>query len=189
MKKITLIIASLFLMGGLMAQTKYSVDKAHASVNFKIKHMGITFVNGSFTSFDGFVEGDLNQMEKARVEFTVDTKSIDTRVERRDDHLRSADFFEVEKYPQMSFKSTGIEKVDDENYKLNGLLTIKDVTKPVTFDVKYGGKVTGKDGKDVIGFTAKNTINRLDYNVSYDPDAATVGKDVAIVLYMEFKAP
>ncbi len=188
MKKVSLLVASLFLMLGLTAQTKYSVDKAHASVNFKVKHSGITFVNGSFTSFDGTVEGDLNSLEKAKVEFTVDTKSINTRVEPRDNHLRSADFFDVEKYPQMSFKSTGIEKVDDKSYKLNGLLTIKDVTKPVTFDVKYGGKVVGRDGKDVIGFTAKNTINRLDYNVAYDPDAGTIGKNVDIVLYLEFKA-
>ena len=188
MRKTVLLVASMLLVISGMAQTKYSVDKAHASVNFKVRHSGITFVNGSFTSFDGIVEGDFHQLEKAKVEFTVDTESIDTRVAARDKHLRSPDFFDVEKYPKMSFKSTGIEKVDGKNYKLSGLLTIKDVTKPVTFEVKYGGKIVSREGKDVIGFTAKNTINRLDYNVSYDPDTKTVGKDVDIVLYLEFKA-
>lgn len=188
MKKLGLVFASLFLMLGLMAQTKYSVDKAHSSVNFKVKHNGISFVNGSFNSFDGFVVGDLNNLEKTDIEFSVDAKSIDTRVEPRDKHLRSADFFDVEKYPNLSFKSTGIEKVDDKSYKLNGSLTIKDVTKPVTFDVKYGGKTVGRDGKEIIGFTGKCTINRMDYNVAYDPDSKTIAKEVDIILYMEFKA-
>ncbi|MDO5665243.1 MAG: YceI family protein [Bacteroidia bacterium] len=188
MKKVGLLFASLFLVFGLMAQTKYLVDKAHSSVNFKVKHYGISFVNGSFNSFDGFVLGDLNNLEKANVDFTVDVESIDTRIEPRDKHLRGADFFDVEKYPKMSFKSTSIEKKDDKSFKLNGLMTIKDVTKPVTFDVRYGGKVVGRDGKDIVGFTAKHTINRMDYNVTYDPDSKTIAKDVDIVLYLEFKA-
>ncbi len=188
MKKVSLLFASIFLVAVSFAQTKYSVDKAHSSVNFKVKHNGISFVNGSFNAFDGFVEGDLDDMEKARVSFTVDTESINTRIEPRDKHLRSADFFDVENYPKMSFESTGIEKVSDAKYKLSGLLTVKDVTKPVVFDVKYGGKVVGRDGKDVIGFTAKYTINRVDYNIAYDPDAKTIGKEVDILLYLEFKA-
>lgn len=188
MKKTGLLLASLFLMLGLMAQTSYSVDKAHSSVNFKVKHNSISFVNGSFNSFDGFIQGDLNNLEKASVKFTVDAESIDTRVEPRDKHLCSADFFDVEKYPKMSFKSTSIEKKDDKSYQLNGLLTVKDVTKPVTFDVKYGGKTVGRDGKDIIGFVAKHTMNRMDYNVAYDPDSKTIAKDVDIVLYLEFKA-
>ena len=188
MKKTGLTFLVLFFMFGLMAQTRYLVDKAHSSVHFKVKHNGISFVNGSFNSFEGFIEGDLNSLENANIEFTVDAESIDTRIEPRDKHLRSADFFDVEKYPKMSFKSTDIEKTGDKKYKLNGLLTVKDVTKPVTFEVKYGGKIVGRDGKDIIGFTAKNSINRLDYNVAYDPDSKAIAKDVDLVLYMEFVA-
>jgi len=106
----------------------------------------------------------------------------------RDNHLRSADFFDVEKYPSMSFESTGIEKVDEKKYKLNGKLQIKDVTKDVTFDVIYGGVVKGQDGGETAGFIAKTAINRLDYNVSYDPDGLGIGKEVMITLYLEFKS-
>ena len=87
----------------------------------------------------------------------------------------------------MSFESTAIEKVDDHKYKLHGKLQIKDVTKDVTFDVMYGGLVKGENGVEVIGFTAKNKINRLDYNIAFDPDGAGIGKDIFITLFLEFK--
>lgn len=172
---------------GLMAQTSYKVDPAHASVNFKVKHSGITFVQGRFDSFDGTLVGRPEQLESAKVYFNVNVESVNTSISMRDDHLRSADFFEVEKYPTMSFESTSVEKVDAENYKLHGKLQIKDVTKDVTFDVIYGGSVKGEDGTEVVGFIAKNKINRLDYNVSYDPEGLGIGKDIHIVLYLEFK--
>ena len=187
MKKILLLSVALIAGLGLMAQAQYKVDPAHTSINFKVKHSGITFVNGKFEKFDGGIIGDVNNLEKSRVFFNVDVASINTSVGMRDDHLRSADFFDVEKFTTMSFESTSIEKVDGDNYKLNGKLQIKDVTKDVTFDVVYGGLVKGDDGSEVIGFIAKNTINRLDYNIAYDPDGAGIGKDVHIVLYLEFK--
>ncbi len=187
MKKVFLFITAITLSIGLMAQSQYKVDPAHTSVNFKVKHMGITFVNGKFEKFDGGIIGDLNNLEQSRVFFNVDVTSINTSVEMRDNHLRSADFFEVEKFPTMTFESTSIEKVSDNKYNLNGKLKIKDVTKDVTFDVKYGGLVKGDDGSETVGFIAKNSINRLDYNVAYDPDGAGIGKEVHIVLYLEFK--
>lgn len=187
MKKVFLFITAITLSIGLMAQSQYKVDPAHTSVNFKVKHMGITFVNGKFEKFDGGIIGDLNNLEQSRVFFNVDVTSINTSVEMRDNHLRSADFFEVEKFPTMTFESTSIEKVSDNKYNLNGKLKIKDVTKDVTFDVKHGGLVKGDDGSETVGFIAKNSINRLDYNVAYDPDGAGIGKEVHIVLYLEFK--
>ena len=147
----------------------------------------VYFVYGKFEKFDGGIIGDLNNLEQSRVFFNVDVTSINTSVEMRDNHLRSADFFEVEKFPTMTFESTSIEKVSDNKYNLNGKLKIKDVTKDVTFDVKYGGLVKGDDGSETVGFIAKNSINRLDYNVAYDPDGAGIGKEVHIVLYLEFK--
>ncbi len=187
MKRVALAFITVLLGVSLSAQSSYKVDPAHASVNFKVKHMGITFVSGKFEKFDGGVVGSLSNLEAARVFFNVETASINTSVQKRDDHLRSADFFEVEKFPSMSFESTGIEKVDEENYKLKGMLQIKDVSKPVTFDVKYGGVAKGRNGEDILGFVAKNTINRFDYNVAYDPELSSVGKDVHITLYLEFK--
>ncbi len=188
MKKMIFFLSALFVATGLMAQSHYKVDPAHTSVNFKVKHMGITFVSGKFEKFDGGIIGNLDNFESARVFFNVETASVNTSVSMRDDHLRSADFFEVEKFPTMTFESSSIEKVDNEKYKLNGKLQIKDVTKDVTFDVTYGGVVKGDDGTETLGFIAKNTINRVDYNVAYDPDGAGIGKDVAITLFLEFKS-
>ncbi|HAR38083.1 MAG: hypothetical protein A2W86_00370 [Bacteroidetes bacterium GWD2_45_23] len=187
MKRKTLLLIAFFIGLGLMAQSPYKVDPAHTSVNFKVKHMGITFVNGKFEKFDGGIIGNPDKMEEARVFFNVKTASVNTSVSMRDDHLRSADFFDVEKYPAMTFESSRIEKVDDKNYKLHGKLQIKDVTKDVIFDVVYGGTVKGQDGTETAGFIAKNKINRLDYHVAYDPDGLGVGKEVAITLYLEFK--
>ena len=188
MKKITFILITFFAALGLMAQSHYKTDPAHSSVNFKVKHSGITFVNGKFEKFDGGIIGNMNNIEKARVFFNVETTSINTSVPMRDDHLRSADFFDVEKFPAMTFESSSIEKAGENKYKLHGKLQIKDVTKDVTFDVYYGGVVKGENGAETVGFIAKNTINRLDYNVAYDPDGLGIGKDVAITLYLEFKS-
>ena len=187
MKRKTLLLIAFFIGLGLMAQSPYKVDPAHTSVNFKVKHMGITFVSGKFEKFDGGIIGNPDKMEEARVFFNVKTASVNTSVSMRDDHLRSADFLDVEKYPAMTFESSRIEKVDDKNYKLHGKLQIKDVTKDVIFDVVYGGTVKGQDGTETAGFIAKNKINRLDYHVAYDPDGLGIGKEVAITLYLEFK--
>lgn len=188
MKKGTLLFVTLFMVLGLTAQSHYKVDPAHSSVNFKVKHMGITFVHGKFEKFDGGIIGNLNNTDEMRVFFNVEIASINTSVPMRDNHLKSADFFEAEKYAAMTFESTRVEKVDDQNYKLHGKLQIKDVTKDTTFDVVYGGTVKGQDGSETIGFIAKNKINRLDYHVAYDPDGLGIGKEVAITLYLEFKS-
>lgn len=187
MKKIFFALAIFFMSFGLMAQSSYKVDVVHASINFKVKHLGITFVNGKFEKFDGGIVGNVANFEAARVFFNVDVASINTSVEARDNHLKSADFFEEERFPSMSFESTSIEKVDDENYKLNGMLQIKDVSKAVTFDVKFRGTTTGRESEQIAGFVASCTINRFDFNVDYDPSGTAIGKDVHIKLYLEFK--
>lgn len=188
MKRISILFTIiLFSISGIFAQSIYKVDPAHTSINFKVKHMGITFVSGKFEKFDGGIIGSLDNLEGTRVFFNVDMSSVNTSVQMRDDHLRSADFFEVEKYPTMSFESTSIEKVSEDKYLLNGMLQIKDKTNDVTFDVKYGGSVKGENGTEVVGFIANSTINRLDYNVSADPEGLGIGLFVDIVLYLEFK--
>lgn len=109
------------------------------------------------------IEG--SDVKNARIDFTVDVNSINTGVEMRDKHLRSADFFDVPKFPSMKFGSTSIKK-SGKIYKLNGNLTIKDVVRPVVFDVVMNGPVKGKNGGDIYGFSAKTTINRFDYGVA-----------------------
>ena len=186
-KNILLLILLVGFSTVLTAQSTYKTDPNHSSVNFKVRHFGITFVHGKFDSFEGTITGNPSDPTTAKVEFTVRTSTINTNVEARDNHLRSADFFEVEKYPVMTFKSTSVEKIDDTDFRLNGVLTIKDVSKPTTFMVTYGGLVKGEDGTNTIGFVATNSINRLDYNVAYDPKADVIGKKVYITLYLEFK--
>ncbi len=187
MKRLFLFFAAITIGLTLLAQSQYKVDPAHTSVNFRVKHQGITFVAGKFEKFDGGIIGEINKIEQSRVFFNVDAASINTSVPPRDKHLRSADFFDIEKFPSMTFESTGIKKVTDDKFKLSGKLQIKDVTKDVTFDVTYGGTVKGRDGADVVGFIAKNRVNRLDYNISSDPEGITIGKDIDITLYLEFK--
>lgn len=186
MKKITSLLVVFTACFGMMAQSNFKVDPAHSSVNFTIKHNGISFVQGRFDKFDGAIIGSPDKFDSARVFFNVKTESINTGIAPRDTHLRSADFFDAEQFPTMTFESNSIEKLEDGKFKLHGKLQIKDVTKDATFDVVYGGLLKKEDGSEVIGFTAKNTINRLDYNIAYDPDGLVLGKDVAIVLHLEF---
>src|SRR5690606_23803105 len=125
-------------------------------------------------------------LNDANFDFTIQTQSINTNVENRDNHLRSADFFEVEKYPTITFKSSKILATAKPNqYLLYGNLTIKDVTKPVVFDVTFGGIAKSDQGKKM-GMKAKTTINRFDYNINYDPTAAGIGKDVTIIVHLQF---
>ncbi len=169
-----------------MATTKWLLDPLHSELQFKIKHLMISNVSGALTSFKGEVETEEEDFSTAKISLVADMRSISTNNEQRDAHLRNADFFEVEKYPNITFKSTKILETGKPNqYLLYGDLTIKDVTKPVIFDVTYGGKVTSDQGEK-IGVKAKTTINRFDYNINFDPAAAGVGKDVTIVVHSQF---
>ncbi|WP_417363078.1 YceI family protein [Galbibacter sp.] len=185
MKKIFLVLATLLLTVGTYAQTQWKADPNHSSLNFNISHSGISIVNGKFLDFTGNMTTTDETLNEANFEFTIQAKSINTSVDNRDNHLRSADFFDVEKYPTITFKSTKIlETGKPDQYLLYGDLTIKDVTKPVIFDVTYGGIVKSDKG-DKIGLKAKTTINRFEFNVDYDPTAAAVGKDVNIVVHLQ----
>lgn len=186
MKKIITLLALVLLTASSYAQTQWKVDPFHSSLNFEISHSGISIVNGKFLEFTGNLTTDGEALNGANIEFNVKVKSINTNVEDRDNHLRSADFFEVEKYPNMTFKSTKIVASDKPNqYLLYGKLTIKDVTKDVVFDVQYGGTVKNDQGEK-LGVKAKATINRFDYNINYDPSAAGIGKDVSIIVHLQF---
>ncbi|MBJ7881345.1 YceI family protein [Gelidibacter salicanalis] len=186
MKKALILLVMLVSSAGVFAQTQWKVDPNHSSLNFDISHTGISIVNGKFLEYTGTLTTDGDALNAASFDFTVKVNSIDTSIEDRDNHLRSADFFEVEKYPNMTFKSTKMLATGKpEHYLLYGKLTIKDVTKDVIFDVYYGG-IAKSDKGEKLGLKAKTTINRLDYNINYDPTAAALAKDVSILLHLQF---
>ena len=170
MKKVNAIFMMLLIAGSAMAQATWNIDKAHSKVGFSIAHMGVSEVEGNFDEFDAAVVTKTEDFNGAEVSFTAKTSSIDTYNERRDGHLKSPDFFEVEKYPEIAFKGTLVK--EGGQYKLKGNLTMKGVTKPAEFDVTYGGAVnTGKGMK--AGFKLNGKINRHDYGLTWNNKLAT----------------
>jgi polyisoprenoid-binding protein YceI len=168
---------------------KWTVDQSHSSVGFEVKHMMVSKVKGQFESYTADVEADdLTDLTTASIAFKFDVASINTRSEDRDNHLRSADFFDVENKPTIEFKSTSITK-DEEDYRVTGDLTIKNVTKPVTFAVEFGGKGTNPWGAEVYGFEAEAKINReefgLTWNAALETGGVLVGKEIKIKVELE----
>jgi len=192
MKTALSLLASMLLISNIaFSQTKWSVDPAHTNARFEIKHLGISFVDGDFTKLEGQVESkDSTNFENATVSFDIDVNSIDTRIEARNNHLKSDDFFSAEKFPKMTLKNASLKKAGKGKFKLTGDLTIKDVTKQVTFDViQNNGIIQDPWGKTRAGFTATTTINRFDYNIKYaDKTPAgidAVAPEVAITVNVE----
>jgi len=168
---------------------KWTVDQAHSTVGFEVKHMMVSKTKGQFKSYTADVEAaDLTDLTTATIVFKFDVASIDTNSVDRDNHLRSGDFFDVEHYPSIDFTSTSITKNGDD-YKVTGDLTIKNVTKPVTFEVEFGGKGKNPWGVDVYGFEAEAKINREDFGLTYNAALETggvlIGKDVKIKVELE----
>lgn len=186
MKKLFLFLIAASISLSSFAQTTWKIDPMHSFVNFSVKHMGISFVDGSFKKFDGSVAASKPDLTDAKINFTVDVNSITTGVDMRDGHLKTDDFFNAEKFPTMKFESTSFKKLNGNNYELSGKLTIRDVTKDVIFEVVYGGTAKDQQGNSKAGFGATTTINRLDYNIKYDPTGGAVAKDIAIKLNLEF---
>lgn len=186
MKRLFLFLVATSLSLATFAQTKWTTDPAHSFVNFSVKHSGISFVDGSFKKFNGEIVASKPDLTDAKINFTVEASSIYTGVDMRDNHLKSDDFFSAEKFPTLKFVSTSFKKIKGNNYSLTGKLTIRDVTKDVTFAVVYGGTAKDQQGNTKAGFLATTTINRLDYNVKYDPTGAGIGKDVNITLNLQF---
>jgi polyisoprenoid-binding protein YceI len=185
MKKLLLTFVFALISIFSFAQVDWAVDLMHSSVNFNIKHMGISFVQGRFDKFDGKAATKGNNLDNADLSFTVEVNTINTGVEMRDKHLKSADFFDAEKYPTMNFVTTSITKDKNNSYILKGKLTIKDVTKDISVPVTFGGVTKNQQGKEVMGIQTTFKINRLDYNIKYDPTGAGVAKDVDVSLYFE----
>ncbi|WP_246942530.1 YceI family protein [Bacillus pinisoli] len=158
-----------------MALTKWAVDPAHSGVDFSVRHMVISSVKGSFDSYTAEIEADLADLTTASISFSVDLASVNTRNADRDNHLRSADFFDVEQFPTLTFTSTSIEKTDEDEYNVTGDVTLHGVTRQETFKVVYEG--SGKDpwGNEKVGFSATGKINRGDYGLTWNAALETGG--------------
>jgi polyisoprenoid-binding protein YceI len=162
----------------------YKIDPAHTATNFTVRHMMITNVRGGFDNISGTLNFDAANPAASSVEVTINAASINTGVADRDNHLRSADFFEVEKYPTISFKSTKVEAHGETHAKVTGDLTIRDVTKSVVLDVEFLGQSASPFGDTRAGFEATTSINREDFglgwNVALEAGGVLVGKDIKL---------
>jgi len=176
--------------GSRVPTATWTLDKAHTNVKFSVSHLVISDVEGQFKSFDGTMESSKPDFSDAKVTFTIEVASINTDNEKRDNHLKSDDFLNAEKYPQMKFVSTSVTPEGDNKFKLAGNLTIRNITKPVVFDVKYGGTVTAMGGTHA-GFKATTKINRFDYDLKWsmatESGGLVAGKDVDITINVDFK--
>ncbi len=195
MKRFSLFLfaALLALAGRSVSQTVWKNDHAHSQVKFSVTHMLISEVTGTFKDFTVTVTQPSDKdFSGSTVEAVIKSASVSTDNERRDAHLRSDDFFNVEKFPEIRFVSTAFEKTGDDTYRITGNLTIRDTTRPVVLEAKMLGAVQAFGGKRV-GFKATTTINRFDYNVKWDKALDTggliVSKEVGITLLMELAPP
>lgn len=192
MKKICFALLSLFTLSQANAQTAktWQVDPVHSAVKFSVSHLVISEVDGMFKTYNGTIKSTNDDFQDAQIQFSIDVNSINTDNTMRDDHLKSPDFFDTKKYPSMTFTSTSFKKKSGNNYVLTGNLTMKDVTKKVSFNVVYGGIAKDGYGNTKAGFKVKGTINRFDYGLKWnaltEAGGATVGKEIDMVLNLEF---
>jgi len=166
-------------------KTKWVIDPAHSEVSFKVKHLMISNVKGLFKEFNGSISTEGEELIAQDIEFSLNPASIDTGAADRDGHLKSPDFFDVEKYKKLTFKGTGLKKGEDQGtYVLNGDLTIKDVTRPVKLNVEFGGKMKDPWGNEKAGYTLSGKINRkewgLNWNAALEAGGVLVSDDVTI---------
>jgi polyisoprenoid-binding protein YceI len=168
-----------------MATTKWVLDPMHSEVQFKVKHLVISTVTGSFKIFEGSLETENDNFSNANISFSLDVNSIDTNQEARDGHLKSAEFFDAEQYPNITFKSTSFDGED-----LKGNLTIKGITKPVTLEVEHGGTATDFYGNTKAGFEVIGKINRKDFGLTWDgvteAGSVVVGEDIKLIINVQF---
>ncbi len=190
MRKAAVTAASVVLAFASAATAeKWEIDIPHSSIGFSVRHMVVTKTHGKFNDFAGHIEFDGKNVEKGSVEITAQAASIDTDNEKRDNHLKSPDFFDAEKFPAVTFKSKKVVKGSGSEFKLIGDLTIKDVTKEVTFDCEFNGLINDPMGNTRAGFSATAKINRQDFNVKWsqklDTGGLVVSDEVQIAIEIE----
>lgn len=172
-----------------MATTQWALDPTHSELQFKVKHLMITTVTGSLKSFSASLTSESDDFENANISFDGDLSSLETGNNDRDNHLKSGDFFDIEKYPNIIFESTSVVK-DGDDYILNGNLTIKDTTKPVKLNAEFGGIATDPWGNTKAGFTLTGKINRtefgLTWNAALETGGVMVSEEVKIAGELQF---
>jgi polyisoprenoid-binding protein YceI len=171
----------------------YNIDPAHSIIGFSIRHLEIAWVEGRFKDFKGTIHFDEKDVTKSSVEFTAKVESIDTGVEQRNAHLRTADFFDIAKHPEMSFKSTRVERRGKDSYVLHGDFTLKGVTKPVALPFTVTGAIKDPWGNTRFGVSAQTKIDRRDYGITWgkalENGGLDVGNEVTIDLQLEAVKP
>jgi polyisoprenoid-binding protein YceI len=190
MKHLLFVFMATFFIASIgIAQTSWTLDNVHSSVSFSVKHMVISNVTGSFKDFSITLNSKKDDFSDATVESIIKVASINTDNNMRDNHLKSDDFFNAEKYSEIKFKSTVFEKAGENEFKITGDLTIRDITKKVTFNAIFNGTLNTQRGL-LAAWKATTTINRFDYNLKWNNTVETggliVGKDVIITLNLEF---
>lgn len=172
--------------------TAYVIDPVHSSAEFSVKHMMIATVRGRFRELEGTVLLDEGDPTRSSVDATIYTASVDTGVEMRDNDLRSDNFFAADRFPTLRFRSTAVERIDDERWRVSGGLTIRDVTRPVVLETELEGRGTGFQGERRIGLTAHASLSRRDFGLAYNPLLETggvvVGDTVRVTLHIEAAA-
>jgi len=181
-------LALLLAAAPAAADETYTLDRAHSEVTFRIRHM-MSRVSGSFGDFDGTIKLDREQPERSSVEFRIKSASIDTQNERRDTHLRSADFFDVEQHPEIVFKSTRVVPKGDNAFEVHGDLTMRGVTKPIVLPVTSLGEMKDPRGRAKAGWEAATTLNRKDYgivwNQTLDTGGFVLGDEVEVAINLQ----
>lgn len=153
----------------------WTLDPAHTRIGFSARHAMVAKVRGSFDNFEGVAHTDANDPGVSHTEVTIQVASINTNNEARDQHLRTNDFLDADTYPTITFKSTGVEKLDDEHVRITGDLTIKETTKEISIDFEFGGVAQDPFGNVRMGFEGSTTINRQDYGVAFNAALETGG--------------
>lgn len=186
MKKITIIASLLALSATTFAQT-WSVDKAHARLGYSIKHMTLSDSEGNFKAYDAKITATKPDFSDAKFDISIDVASLNTENDMRDKHLKSGDFFDVEKYPTITFKSTSFKKVNGNQYKLVGDLTFHGVTKQVMLNAVYNGTQENPQSKKLVaGFTITGAFKRKDFGFATEAPATMLGEDVNLRASGEF---
>ncbi|MEP6617395.1 MAG: YceI family protein [Ginsengibacter sp.] len=173
-----------------MTTTKWILDASHSEIRFKVKHLMISSVAGQFSDFNATVETSGEDFTTAKVHFTAEIKSITTNNEQRDAHLQAADFFDGQNYPQLVFEGKKLEKISDDAYKMDGTLTMKGISKDLTFNVEFGGQTQDPWGNTRVGFELNGKLNRKDFGISFSMVSETggilLGEEVKIFANVQF---
>ena len=170
--------------------SQWKIDPVHSQVSFKVRHLVVSTVTGHFGVFDAVIDTAADDFSDARISFEADAASISTKNDQRDGHLRSADFFDAEKYPKLTFVSTAVRKISDYELIVRGNLTLRGVTREISLNVIYNGTVAGFGGTQVAGFEITGRLNRFDFGLQWnaltEAGGVTVSNEVRIEILAEF---